>query len=204
MSIPICAFSASVNKARTANTTASLHVDTVDGALLTANRNSRKATYSVVAPAIALVASATDVFEIKGAADRRIEINKITVSGVQTTAGLVAISLLRRSTANTVGTSTVPVAAKHDSSDAATLAAAKAYTANPTVGTAAGVVRTVRVPIGVVTGAVPPTVIDFGSSGKPVTLTSETESLALNLGGVTVDGGSLDISVEYTESLAAV
>ena len=111
--------------------------------------------------------------------------------------------LIRRSTANLTGTSTSPTPAKHDTADADSAATFKAYTVNPgTLGTAAGTLRIVRAPIGVATGAVQPTVIDFGTNGKPVALNSATESLVLNLAGATVTGGTLDISVEYVESAA--
>ena len=197
-----CSFDASVNKTRTAKNHADLHVDAKDGALFIANRTARKATYSAVAAAIALAASAQDVFEIKGAANKRIEITRITISGVQTTAGLVAMSLIRRSTANSAGSSTAPTAAKYEVSDPEPAATLKAYTANAAAGTAAGTLRTVRAPIGVATDGVAPTVIEFGQTGKPVVLASATESLVLNLGGATVSGGSLDVTVEWVESAA--
>jgi len=168
---------------------------------LVSDLRSKRRTYSANILGLVVAALATDIFEIKGAADVRVEVGSITISGVQTTAGQVVAQLIRRSTANTTGTSTAPAAIKHDAADAAAAATLKAYTVNPgALGTSAGTVRALRVPIGVATGAVAPVTLEFGAGGKPIVLASATESLCLNLNGVTVTGGTLDINIEWTES----
>lgn len=200
MSTNIAARTADISKTRTSGALASLHVDAKDGALLVADLGGRRRTYSATA-VITPAASATDILTITGAANKRVEIKSITISGAQTTAGLVAFDLIRRSAVNTGGTSAAVTPTKYEVADAAASAAVASYSANASgLGASAGVVRTVRVPIGTATGAVPPTTITFGNGGKPIVLASATEILALNLKGATVSGGSLDVNVEFVES----
>lgn len=143
--------------------------------------------------------SATDVVELKGSATKRIAVKRIIISGVQTTAGQVLIDLVLRSTASSGGTSTAPTIVKHAQARDAATATIKAFTANPTVGTLIGSARKVRVPIGAATSLVPPTVLTFGDAGEELVLSGVTQVLCLNLAGVTVTGGTLDVTIEFIE-----
>jgi len=110
-----------------------------------------------------------------------------------------------RSTANTGGTSTSLTAVPADPSDAAASAVARAYTANPTVGTAVGPIRA-----GVVVLTSPATSIsidpvqwtfgnDVGTRGG-VVLRSASQVFAINGNAASFpSGAALNCSVEWTE-----
>lgn len=149
---------------------------------------------------VVAAATATDIARLSGSATARIEVTKVIIGGVQTTAGLVKVDLVKRSTANTGGTATTPAAVPHDSADAAASAVVSVYTANPSaLGTAVGTVRSHRVPVGASTGATSPVVFDFGKDGKPIVLTGVAEGLSVNLAGATVTGGNIDVTIEFNE-----
>jgi hypothetical protein len=88
----------------------------------------------------------------------------------------------------------------HDSADSAAIAAPLSYTANPTPGTSVGTIRQVYVPVVVstaITQAI--VVIEFGDKGKPITLNGVAQGLAVNLNGVTLTGGTINITFEWFE-----
>ena len=191
------------NDALTANVSASgdyiSPVTDTFGATIIKDQQRHKRTYScafVVAPA----ATATDVFQIIGSATTTVEINKITISGTQTTGGMVDVYFPKRSTANTVGTFTASVMVPHLSTDAAATAVGSVYTANPTLGALVGNVHVMSMTFGTVaTTSLNIREINFGERGKPITLSGAAQAMAINLNGVTIAGGSLKIVVEFTE-----
>lgn len=160
-----------------------------------------KATYQAVVTDLALVASATDVFEIKGSSTKTVRVLGFLISGVQTTAGIINVDIVKRSTANSGGTSSAPTSVPNDSADAAATAALKAYTANPTTGTLVGKLfsRKILAPAvtSVVAGITEP--ILFIPNGKLGLLRGNAESLCVNLGGVTVTGGTMNVTCIWTE-----
>lgn len=167
-----------------------------------------KFTYSAATGAFSSVASATDIFEIRGAADKRIRVINLVVSCSQTTGGEAVIKLLKRSTADSGGTSANATKVPHSSKFPASTATVKSYTANPTTGTLVGAVFSGKVYIPATTEVIQP-FVEFNLEqlyGAPVTLFDATESLVVNLNGVTITGGSFDITVtwieEPTQSLA--
>ena len=105
------------------------------------------ATYSAVFVSTTTAASLTDFFTINGSATKTIYVKRLGCSGNSTAAGSGTIALVRRSTADsggtkvtasaTVGGQLVPL----DSNSAAATATVNAYTANPTTGTAVGIVN---------------------------------------------------------------
>lgn len=145
-----------------------------------------------------LAASPTDIFSIAGVASKTIMVTKIIVSGVQTTGGTVDVSCLKRSSVNTSGTviSGVPL----DAGDAAAGSRPEYYTANPTPGSLVGTLEVQPVFFSATTAQPEKHVFDFGARGKPVTLTSASQLVVVNLGGVTVTGGKAYITVEWTEN----
>jgi hypothetical protein len=169
------------------------------GATLTANYQQHAKTYSATVN-VAAAASATDIATICGQATTPSYVTKVSVSGQQTTAGQVDMLLIKRSTADTGGTSGSGTAIPHDSGDGAANSAVLGYTANPTTGTAVGTLRRVNVPVGgatSLTNAV--TELAFGSTGKGILLKTTSECLAVNLNGVTVTGGTFDVMFEWVE-----
>lgn len=161
-----------------------------------------KTSYSASVTALAPAASATDVFEIAGSGTKTIKVTRLQVSGTATAAGAYDFVLLKRSTANSAGTSTSPTVVPHDSNDAAGTSVVKAYTANPTTGTLVGNVRVVKATVTTSAGAIPnvPTLFLFGEGeAKEIVLSGTAQSLCLNLNAATMAGGSLNIDVEWTE-----
>jgi hypothetical protein len=161
-------------------------------------------TYSAAVNGLALAATATDIFAITGSATKTIRIIKLAITGIQTTAGQVAVLLLKRSTANRGGTFTAPTMVSYDTLNATATAGVSAYTANPTtVGTLVGAVYAARLFIpGAATASDAQGIsLAFGDVAEQnMTLRGAAQSLALSLNGVTVVGGSANISIDWTES----
>ena len=161
------------------------------------------ATYSAAIVGLTVAATATDIFTLTGSATKTVRVSRILVNGVQTTAAQVNVLLIRRSTADTLGTSTAPTAATYDTTNAAATATALAYTANPTLGTTVGTAsaRRVFIPGAATASDAQGLEIVSGDVGQQLmTLRGIAQVLAVNLGGVTVVGGSLNVTIEWTES----
>lgn len=155
------------------------------------------ATTAAVTPA----ATPTDVFTITGAANKKIKIKHISIDGNQTTAGTINIRLVKRSTANTAGTSTTLTAVPFDSNNAAAAATVRAYTANPTTGTLVGAIHSEKLFVSTTTGQQEELVLDYTNINnmQEIVLNNANEVLAINLGGVTVTGGSFNFDITWTE-----
>lgn len=192
------------NDALTSNASASgdyiVPVTDIYGAQLVKDQQRHKRTYSF-ASAWGPAASATDIFSIIGSATTTVEVNKITISATKTTDGVVDVYIIKRSTANTGGTSTSATWVPHISTDAAATAVGSIYTANPSaLGTNVGAVRIVPLSIPTTTATTTNVYeINFGERGKPIILSGVAQALSINLGGVTVTGGNFKISMEITE-----
>jgi len=166
-----------------------------------------RSTYSVGVAGLVPVANATDIFTITGSASKTIYVKKITVSGTQSTASHRNILLIKRSTANSGGTSTTPTIVGLDSNNPVQTAVVRAYTANPTLGTTVGTLRaqtgTFPVPQPAnAQGAVAlnPVIWDFNiGDSQPVVLRGVAQVLSVNLNGVSFTGGSLSIYIEWIE-----
>lgn len=156
-------------------------------------------TYSAIAN-ITVAASATDIAILPGSASTTVFVTKVIVSGVQTTGSQANVLLIKRSTANSGGTSAAMTAIPHDSGDSAAIAAPLSYTANPTPGTAVGTVRQAYVPVNAATAQTTGiTVFDFGDRGKPITLNGVAQGVAVNLNGATLVAGAISVTFEWFE-----
>lgn len=158
-------------------------------------------TYSASAVALSPAASATDLVTITGSASATIYVNRMTCSGTSTAIGAALLNVVKRSTANSAGTSTALTAVPHDSLNATASATLLSYTANPTLGTSVGTVRTGvlnTTPTGTTTYYAGPLVFDF--SGSPIVLRGITQVLSINGNGASLPGGTaLSCSVEWSE-----
>jgi hypothetical protein len=170
--------------------------------VLTIPSDGTKATYSAAAVGIVAVATPTDVFTITGSATKTVRILRIGISGTQTTAGIVNCILLKRSTANSAGTSTTMTNVQHDSMDVAGTAIVRAYTANPTIGTLVGNIRAIKLPV---LGAASVAGSDyqefyFGDlPEKAPILRGIGEVISVNFNSVTITGNNFDFYIEWTE-----
>lgn len=180
---------------------------TTDYGLIVRNIPKVRQTYSATAFNILPAANATDVFTITGSNTRTIYVHSVKVTGTRTSHQHNTIVLLKRSTANTGGTSTTRTAVPYDSTNGAATAVVLAYTANPTLGTLIGEIysATVSLPAQSPNNAqnngsgVVPWSWSFSAIGQPITLRGNSQVLAVNLNGVTVAGGSLQYIVEWSE-----
>jgi hypothetical protein len=148
---------------------------------------------------VTLAALATDFFDIFGSAASTVVVRKLRVNGVQTAAGKPEVHAIKRGAASTGGTAVAMTAVPLDSASAAAGAAPNGYSANRSaLGAAVGTIARRYVPLTpAATAFADGTEFDFGPAG--VTLRGIAEGLALNLGGVTVTGGVVDIEAEWEE-----
>jgi hypothetical protein len=160
-------------------------------------------TYSASILTLTPAASSTDVFTITGSATKGVYPISMGCTGVSTAAASQQVQLILRSTANSAGTSTAPTVAQYDSTAAAATATVAAYTANPTVGTQAGIVgagllQTVAPASAGVNGIT----FNFNqiTAPQPLVLRGTTQVLSFSLGGVSAAAGtSLTCNVTWTE-----
>lgn len=167
--------------------------------VLAVSTEGQKATYSASSIAISLAASATDVFGIQGSGTKTIRILRISVSGIATTAASTSVLLIARSTADGAFSNTL-TAAKHDSNNAAATASVGNFTANPSLGTAAGTLRAEYMDFALTGVSANGIVWDFTTrNGQALTLRGTGQGVYVNLNGVTVTGGVISIDIEWTE-----
>lgn len=142
--------------------------------------------------------TATDIAILPGNATNTVYVTKVVVSGVQTTAGTGLIQLIKRSAANTGGTSAGITLVPHDSADTG-VSVPLSYTANPTPGAAVGTIRAETIVVGNVTSVSSKAIWEFGDKGKQVILSGVAQGLAINLNGITFTGGSFSVYYEWIE-----
>jgi hypothetical protein len=166
------------------------------------NTEGVKATYSTAGNA-ALVASATDVCTLVGSASKTIRVTRVSWGGVATAATSVPVQLRRYSTAASGGTSSAFSFNPHDSTNAAATATGVLYTANPTVGGSAAVLRQAMTTF--TTAASSPVAaleysFDFTTRNtQGIVLRGTGQYVSVNLLGQTVTGGNINCSFEHTE-----
>ena len=170
-------------------------------------------TYQAVITALAPAASATDFFTITGSATKQVWVRSIGCTGTTTTVASQQVTLQLRSTADTGGTATNPVAIQTNAGmigaigtvpSVAATAVVAAYTANPTVGTAVGPVDggLLQTPAPASIGAANGLFFSYPLTGAdaPLVLTGATQQVALNAGGSSLSSGaSLTCKVVWTE-----
>ena len=175
-----------------------------DGKSLGVSTNGTRSTLHHVAQDITPVATATDVVVLSGSASKVIRVTKVSIVGTATAASIYDHYIIKRTTANTGGTSSNVTAAQSDSNDAAQSGTLKIYTANPSaLGTGVSVEgNKTYLAAGVTPGAAAlPYVYTFGTrNDKAIVLRGTAESLAINFGGQAVpSGANLYLSIEWTE-----
>jgi hypothetical protein len=169
------------------------------GAALVKSFEKQAKTYSATVQ-VTPAASATDVATLTGSTGTAVMLTKIIISGQQTNGGKIDLSVVKRSTSDSGGTSAAGTAVPHISTDTAAAAAVAGYSANPTaLGTLTGVLRRFAYFLGGSASQDTPLVIDFGDKGKGIQLVTSAQQVAVNLNGTTVTGGTLDITFEWIE-----
>jgi hypothetical protein len=161
-----------------------------------------KPTYSATSAFSPTATAATDVCILNGSATKTIKVRRIYFNALATTAVSDPIAIIKRSTANSGGTSVGLSEIALDSTSAAASAAALTYTANPTVGTAVGTIADPYFSIGnLTTGGAQafPSQLLFGELGSPIVLRGAAQSVAVNLNAASFPGIVASCTFEWTE-----
>lgn len=182
--------------ALTAGNASQIQLDATGGQYV--NTEGRKTTYSAFA---SFTPVAGDIAVLPGSASKTIRVTRVEVSmSTSGTAAVEQIQLIKRSTADSAGTSAAMTAVPHDSNFAAASAAPLSYTAAPTLGTAVGAVRGVQYNDASASVAGANTWLwTFGDRpGACIVLRGTAQQLAINLGAV-VATQTVTVSFEWTE-----
>jgi hypothetical protein len=159
-----------------------------------------KTTYSVAIANLVPATTAGDLFVLSWVA-KVVRLTRVQISGTATTATTLDVTLVRRSTADSAGTSTSPAIVAHDSASGAASSTIKAYTVAPTAGTLVGLICAAKLLLAVpaASGGSVPVTWEFGErpAQAPV-LRAALQSLAVTISAIPT-GGSLNVSMEFTE-----
>lgn len=146
---------------------------------------------------------AMDAVCISGSATKTIRIKRIQISGTDATAQTVAVTVVKRSTVNSGGTSTAPTIGALDSTNAAATAAVKAYTVAPTPGTAVATLRAQSIALPAAATAVSPAVtwaFDPSDMSQEIVLRGVAESACLNFpAAFTTAGPTVNVDLTWSE-----
>ncbi|KMO85850.1 hypothetical protein AB840_11295 [Megasphaera cerevisiae DSM 20462] len=169
-------------------------------AYVKASTEGKNPTYGVSGVALTPDATPTDVVTVYASAAKSVKVKKVIVSGVATTAGTMNVSLVKRTAANTGGTSTSPSIGQFDSADSAATATVKVYSAKPTSVGAGVAIASKALNFGVA-GAAGIVEFDFTTrNDKALYLRGAAQGMAINLnGGAVPSGGALGYAIEFEE-----
>jgi len=171
----------------------------------------KQPTYTASSVGLVPASSATDIWCISPGASRNISIRSIKITGTAGTAVTTPFLVYRRVSLDTGGTPAtslaLPVAAKLNPADGTSTATLVAYTANPTVVDSSPVLMDVIQPTLAVTttaNAQPPVTaygetIGWFTHGL-ILQKNTTQQVCVNLNGVTVSSGVLNITAQWVET----
>lgn len=173
-----------------------------DGLLWTAALPSfRPASYTASTGTITSAATATDIAAKCGDATNTVVLYGVRIACTQTTAGIVSVNLIKRSTGYTGVFSTMtPVS--DDSTYGLSVSSAIWFLANPTVGTFAGNLDSAKLGC-MATGTTSPNDIYMSPPDwrmKPIILRQANDCVAVNLNSTTITGGSFSVGFSYIET----
>jgi hypothetical protein len=171
-----------------------------DGLLHTATLPAmRPASYRASAIWSPVATTATDILRMPGNASNTVLVTQLMLSCTATTAGVQKVSVIKRSTAGSGGTSSNTAVTPMDSGYAAAVSVPVTYTANPTVGTIVGDVDDIWLGLMATATASPNDIYIGNFRQKPIVLRGTGENLVLNLNSVSIAGISCAASVEWME-----
>lgn len=161
-----------------------------------------KASYLAFSPAFTPGATPQDVFSITGSATKLVRVLSMSLHSVQGSSGINGWQLVRRSTANTGGTSASVTPIRSDLNDPAVTATVLQYTANSTAGTLVGTAWSGFIGASAIGSAAAQylDVLFVETLGKSVILRSVNDVLAWSFGGLALPSGlSIRCGVRFTE-----
>lgn len=165
----------------------------------------KNATYRATFLGLVPAASATDFLTITGSATKTVKVTRAECAGTTTAAATAVIVALKRSAADTGGTSTTATNVPLDSISAAATAVVKGYTVNPTTGTlvgnvAAGLLTTNTVASSAFSSMPLSFLFGGGATPQSIALRGVAQQFALNGNAASLSAGaSLACDVEWTE-----
>lgn len=161
---------------------------------------STKTTYGASIVGLVTAVTATDVFTITGSGTKTVKIIELGIAGSAAAAVNLSVALIKRSTANTAGTSTTPAVIPFDSTNAAGTVVVRAYTANPTLGTTVGTLKAFKPLIDSTTIQSNPIILFVQAEvSQPIVLRGTAEVLAVNFSSTTVTTPAFNMYVVWTE-----
>jgi hypothetical protein len=164
------------------------------------------ATYSYNEVQFAPAAAATDVWQLTGPTGLTGKVRWVEVGGTAAAVRTQTVSLIKRSAANTGGTSAARTIVKADSADVASFSVMTRWTVNPAgLGAAIGTIDSTTFTL--TTGATTPVpqdraVFNYEAfSLKPIVLNGALEFLCVNFTGVNtvVSTDKIDLEIWWTE-----
>lgn len=189
---------------RIMNVNGQMFVDTNDGTggrAQISDNDPLRATYAAFIPSFAPAATPTDIMQLTGSASKTIRLRLITVTGTATAASNIILNLVRRSTLST-GAGSTPTVVTRDSADDAPSATLQTFSANPTLGTSAGIFDGGRLNIApAANGSIDRLIFQYSwYNDKAPVLRTANDAICLNLGGAAwPSGGVLDVSFVWSE-----
>ena len=160
-------------------------------------------TYCASITGLVAATTPTDIFTITGSATKTIKILCVEVTVTATTAIFYNLIFLKRSTANSGGTSTNPTVVPRDSANPAGTAVVNAYTANPTtLGTLVGNTNSYKAAAATSASGQSNNIIFvklFDANEQPMTLRGTSQVFAINLNSTSLLGSSFNISITWIE-----
>jgi hypothetical protein len=143
--------------------------------------------------------STTDNAVMPGNATNTVLLTKVTVTCTQTTAGILNLELVKRSAADTSGTSAAFTIVPDDSNYAAAVSAPLSYTGTgPTAGSAVGDLDNAQIGCLAAATAAANDIYVF-KPAKPIVLRGTAQQVAINLGGA-VTGGNITVTFDWIET----
>ena len=162
----------------------------------------KETAYCASTPVFTTAASATDIFNFTGSGTKTIYIRKIVWKQANVASnGYHTVYLLKRSTANTGGTSSALTAVPLDSNFPSATASGVYYTANASsLGTSVGTIAHKFMKLYYDLSFFDVTLFDATKGGSPIVLRGTGESISVNYNGVTdAIGTSAAVDIEWSE-----
>lgn len=175
------------------------------GSLMTINVPSTKFVYVASNINVAPGTTPTDIVTITGSSTKIVKILRIILSTTQGTAANNLWLVVKRSSANSGGTSTTTTPVPCDSQSPSASATIRQYTANPaSLGSTVGTVHVARMfaPVTTTAAISTPYVFDFTNAGisSGIILRGTGEVLALNFNGAALPASLLvSYTIEFIE-----
>jgi hypothetical protein len=145
--------------------------------------------------------STTDNAVMPGNASNTVLLTAIRLTCTQTTAGNINVEIIKRSAADTSGTSAAMIAVPDDSNYSAASSAPLSYTGTgPSVGAAVGDIDNAQIGCMAPATATPNDIYLLNRRQKPIVLRGTSQQVAVNTGNAALSGGNLTVTFEWIET----